>query len=187
MILPIARFARIASACIAVRVPVARFTPRRTLRRIQRLNADLHLAEIPPVATSKQFQLFLRYQASRHGDSEMARMSYGDYSAMIMEGGADTSLFTLCDGAGALLGVMLADRLADGFSAVYSFYDPDFERRSLGTQLILSIISLAQAENSTHVYLGYWIRESRKMAYKARFQPLEMMTAEGWATMPESR
>lgn len=167
-------------ACVPVRIPCRTFVPGRTQRRVWKANADLTAAEVPAVATSEQFRLFAAYQNSRHGDSDMARMAMGDFAAMLDEGRADTSLIELRDGGGRLVGCMLMDRLADGYSAVYSFFDPRQPQRSLGTHLILNLVERARTEGLPFVYLGYWIENSRKMAYKARFQPLEALGPDGW-------
>jgi arginine-tRNA-protein transferase len=172
------------SACVPVRIPVADFRPSRSQRRVQRANQALVMLEVPPVATGEQYRLFARYQASRHGDSDMARMAMSDFTAMIDEGRADTSLFEMRTPDNRLMGCVLTDRLADGFSAVYSFFDIEGDRRSLGTGLILSLVERARAEGLAYVYLGYWIATSRKMAYKSRFQPLEALGAEGWCRLP---
>ena len=170
-------------ACVPVRIPVADFMPGRTMRRLQKLNADLTVSGTPALATVEQYRLFTAYQQSRHGDSDMARMSLADYSAMIDEGRAETTIYELHGAGRKLLGAILTDRLEDGLSAVYSFFEPGEQRRSLGTYMILALIEQARRENLPYVYLGYWIEESRKMAYKARFTPLEALGREGWARM----
>ncbi|MEJ0062186.1 MAG: arginyltransferase [Alphaproteobacteria bacterium] len=168
-------------ACMPVRVPASRFAPSRGQRRLARRNLDLCVALEDALPTPEQFDLFLAYQAARHGDGDMARMGYQDYRAMILEGQAMTQLLTLRDRhGGTLQAVMLADRLDDGLSAIYSFYSPADRRRSLGTQLILSLIEACVAENLPYVYLGYWIKAARKMAYKGQFQPLQTLGANGW-------
>jgi arginine-tRNA-protein transferase len=83
-------------------------------------------------------------------------------------------------GEGPLIAVALSDRMADGFSMVYSFFDPEQTRRSLGTWMILDHIQRARSEGLPHVYLGYWVEGSRKMEYKTRFRPQEHLTASGW-------
>jgi arginine-tRNA-protein transferase len=171
------------TACVPVRIPVARFEPTRSMRRVLRLGADLSSAEVPAVATHEQYRLFATYQGSRHGDSDMARMTLSDYAAMVDEGRAETAILEVRDGRDRLVGAMLTDRLHDGLSAVYSFYDVREERRSLGTYMILALIERARAAGLPHVYLGYWIRNSRKMAYKGRFRPLEALGPDGWQGM----
>ncbi len=179
------------TACTAVRVPVASFTMSDSIARIAaRGRARFSVRECEAIPTREQFSLFLDYEANRHSDSDMARMSYEDYAAMINEGQADTRFFELrdTDVSATLRGLMLADRLSDGWSAVYSFYAtaPEFNRFSLGTLLILSLIKDAAAAGLPYVYLGYWVDKSPKMAYKARFRPLEMLTPEGWAPFTDN-
>jgi arginine-tRNA-protein transferase len=170
-------------SCVPVRVPVADFTASRSQRRVIRRNQDVTLSERPAYATAEQYRLFAAYQNSRHGESDMARMAMGDFVAMVDEGRADTSLLEARDSAGRLVGCMLTDRLSDGFSAVYSFYDARQDARSLGTYMILGLIERAHQTGMPYVYLGYWISQSRKMAYKARFHPLEALGPEGWRRM----
>ncbi|CAO3400707.1 MULTISPECIES: arginyltransferase [Azospirillum] len=167
-------------ACVPVRVPVADFVPTRSQRRVLKLNEGVTLSERPAYATSEQYRLFSLYQNSRHGDSDMARMAMGDFAAMVDEGRADTNLLEARDERGQLVGCMLTDRLSDGYSAVYSFYDAAQDRRSLGTFLILGLIERARLAGMPYVYLGYWIAHSRKMAYKAKFHPLECLGEDGW-------
>lgn len=168
------------AACVPVRIPVARFQPTRSMRRVIRRNTDLAARLVPAVATAEQYRLFIAYQRSRHGDSDMSRMGMVDFSAMVDEGRTDTAMIEMRGPEGGLVGVMLTDRLGDGFSAVYSFFDPAPDRRSLGTHLILTLVEVCRLQALPFVYLGYWIAGSRKMAYKARFQPLEALGREGW-------
>lgn len=168
------------NACVPVRVPVALFQPNRTNRRILRNNTDLTLNVVPAASTMEQFQLFALYQDARHNDSDMNRMTPGDFASMVDEGRVNTFMAETRDTAGRLRGAMLVDRLEDGYSAVYSFYDPEEARRSLGTHLILAMIEHCRQEGLPYLYLGYWIEGSRKMEYKANFQPLEALGRDGW-------
>jgi leucyl-tRNA---protein transferase len=110
----------------------------------------------------------------------MAAMTYGDYRAMIEDSPVATRLVELRNDAGTLAGACLVDLLDDGLSAVYSFYDPGDGNRSLGNLLVLSLIEEARRLALPYVYLGYLIAESPKMAYKARFRPLEGLESAGW-------
>jgi arginine-tRNA-protein transferase len=109
----------------------------------------------------------------------MAGMTYGDYRAMIEDSPVETRLVELRSEERGLIAACLVDRLDDGYSAVYSFYDPDTPKRSLGTLAVLTLIERAAAEGLPYVYLGYWIGESPKMSYKTRFRPLEVLDASG--------
>jgi len=171
------------SACLPVRVAAADFVPTRSLRRILNLNRDLAAKLAPARASAEQYRLFARYQRSRHAESDMASMTYGDYRAMIEDSPVMTVLLELRKPEADLVAVCLIDLLDDGLSAVYSFYDPEEAARSPGTRLILALIEEARRRALPYVYLGYWIGASRKMAYKTRFRPLEALTSAGWAPL----
>ncbi len=168
------------NACVPVRIVAPEFVPGRSLRRVAARNADVTVRVDEPKANVEQFRVFARYQHSRHHDSEMASMTYGDYRAMIEDSPVATRFIELRGPDGRILGGCLVDLLDDGLSAVYSFYDPSDQKRGLGTFLILALIDEALRRRTPYVYLGYWIAESPKMAYKSRFQPLEGLGADGW-------
>jgi len=173
------------NACIPIRIRARDFTPSRTQKRIARLNADLIVQEMPPRATAEQFHLFQRYQNLRHGDGDMATMSFYDYRAMVEDTPIETSVIEFRHPSGELVGACLADRLGDGLSAVYSFFSVDMDARSLGTFAILWMIAHAVEFELPHVYLGYWVEESRKMAYKAKFRPSEILRGGQWIPLVE--
>jgi len=168
------------SSCVPVRIPVANFVESRSLRRIRNLNRDVLRRPIEAEATLEQFRLFQRYQRSRHADSDMAAMTFGDYQAMVEDSPVATQMVELRDAKGVLLGSGIYDPLDDGLSAVYSFYAPEAAKRSLGTLLVLALVEEARRRNLAYVYLGYWIADSAKMSYKARFRPLEALGPKGW-------
>lgn len=170
-------------ACVPVRVIVAEFQPGKSFRRILRRNADLASVALSPEATPEQFRLFTRYVGSRHGDGEMAGMTYADYAAMVQDSPLRTSVIEYRSAEDRLVAACLVDRLNDGLSAVYSYFEPDEAERSLGTHIILDLANRAVAEGLPYLYLGYWIDGSRKMSYKARFRPLEGLGAEGWVRL----
>jgi arginine-tRNA-protein transferase len=161
-----------------------------SFRRVLKRNADLVGQMGPPAPTSEQYSLFRRYLDARHGGGGMADMSVLDYAMMVEDTHVTTRLVeyrrrgpdTAINGRGAgdLHAVALTDVLADGLSMVYSFYDPELERRSLGTFLILDHIARARAMKLPYLYLGYWVDGSRKMDYKARFLPQERLMPHGW-------
>ena len=172
-------------ACVPIRVVSEDFTPDRTQRRILRANADLTVSEMPARATAEQFTLFQRYQKNRHADGDMAAMGYYDYRAMIEDTPISTGILEFRDAQDRLLGACLTDWLADGLSAVYSFFDTDQDKRSLGTFAVLWLIGRARSLGLPYVYLGYWVPESRKMAYKARFRPSEILMNGAWHRLDE--
>jgi arginine-tRNA-protein transferase len=171
------------AACVPVRVRVADFTPGRSLRRVLRTNADIATEDRPATATVEQYRLFDRYLASRHAGSEMSTMAFEDYRGLVEDTALETRLIEFRDRDGALHAACLADRLDDGLSAVYSYFDPASAARGLGTFMVLWLIERCRALDLPHAYLGYWIAASRKMSYKARFQPLEALGEDGWRPM----
>lgn len=173
------------SACVPVRILVDEFQPRRTLKRIWRQNRDVSQRKIGANPTSEQYAVFRDYIDSRHREGGMADMSVLDYAMMVEDSAVTTQLTEYRSGCsstsdGTLLAVALADRLSDGISMVYSFYDPDQSERSLGSYMIMEHVEQARRLGLPYVYLGYWIDGSRKMDYKTRFRPQEHLTADGW-------
>ncbi len=171
-------------ACVPVRVVAWQFEPSRSQLRVARANADVSECEVPGLATPEQYALFARYLSARHADGEMAGMTYADYVAMVEDSPLNTLIAEYRDGAGKLIGACLVDRLHDGLSAVYSFFEPSQSERSLGTYMIMRLVERTRAAGLPYLYLGYWISGSRKMAYKANFSPLEGLTSRGWTVLP---
>jgi arginine-tRNA-protein transferase len=174
------------SACLSARIRVADFRPSRTQRRTLRRNAALRRNATSPWATEEQFALFRRYLDSRHADGGMADMDLFEFSAMIEETPIRSRVveYTRPPEPGEvgrpLVAVCLTDILDDGLSLVYSFYDPDRPKLSLGTWIILDHIAIAREAGLPYVYLGYWVPGSRKMGYKAQFDALEIYKGGRW-------
>jgi arginine-tRNA-protein transferase len=169
------------NACIPVRIIVDEFQPGRTFRKVLRQNAGLKAKHTPARATAEQYRLFSRYQESRHAGGDMALMGFYDYRSMVEDSPIETFLVEFRTPDNALKAVVLTDSMSDGLSAVYSFYEPDGPATaSLGTYMILWLVEEARRLGLPYVYLGYWIAESNKMAYKARFAPLEAFGPGGW-------
>jgi len=175
------------NACIPVRIVAEEFEPDRTMRRVARANGGLVARAVPARATADQFRLFSRYQESRHSGGDMALMGFYDYRSMVEDSPIDTFIVEFRDTDGNLAAACLSDRMSDGLSAVYSFFDPDLASRSLGTFMVLWLVEEAHRLGLPYVYLGYWIAESDKMAYKARFQPLEAFGPQGWLPLDTAR
>ena len=173
------------NSCIPIRIPVAEFEPGRTLRRILKANDGVRGFDTLPRATSEQYQLFQRYHQNRHGDGDMATMSFYDYRAMVEDTPIETFVVEFREDDDRLIGACLTDRLGDGLSAVYSYFAPGLEKRSLGTFTIMWLVERARQLGLPYVYLGYWVPESRKMAYKARFRPSEILQSGQWRRLGE--
>jgi leucyl-tRNA---protein transferase len=174
------------NACVPVRVNAAKFNPGDTIRRVIKRNSDLHVYACEPWTTDEQFELLHRYLKMRHPEGGMAHMDIYDYADMVERTPVDTVVYEYRDPSddetkpGTLRAVCLTDRLSDGYSMVYSFYDPDCDRPGLGNYAIADHILRAADAGLPYVYLGYWISQSRKMAYKTRFRPMEVLGASGW-------
>jgi leucyl-tRNA---protein transferase len=177
-------------ACISTRVVVDDFKPDKSFRRTIRRNADFVGTTQPNRPTSEQYSLFRRYLDARHSDGGMAEMTVLDYAMMVEDSHVDTSIVeyrrrgpdTAINGRGVgdLIAVALTDRLGDGLSMVYSFFDPTMADRSLGTFIVLDHIARTRKLGLPYLYLGYWVEGSDKMAYKARFMPQERLHPAGW-------
>jgi len=172
------------NGCVPIRVPVATFGPTRSQQRVWNKNTDLIVTTEAALATDEHYDLFFRYQRARHSGGEMAAMSFSDFRAMIEDSVVDTELMSIRDTSGVLLGACLTDILSSGLSAVYSYFEPSADRRSLGTFSILQLVREAMARERPYVYLGYWIEGCAKMTYKSRFQPVEHLGPNGWTDDP---
>ena len=176
-------------ACVSVRVPVSDFQPSRNMRRVLAQNADIVGEMRAATPSSEQYSVFRAYLDARHHDGGMADMTVLDYAMMVEDSHVETRMveYRLRDADGGtagrggdLIAVALTDLLGDGLSMVYSFFEPGERGRSLGTFMILDHVTRAQQMGLAYVYLGYWVRGSRKMDYKGRFLPQERLMPEGW-------
>ncbi|MER9584391.1 arginyltransferase [Mesorhizobium sp. M0276] len=177
-------------ACVSVRILAQEFVASRNMKRVLQHNSDLvgHMHNAEP--STEQYSLFRSYLDARHRRGGMSDMTVLDYAMMVEDTHVDTKVieyrrrgpdtFITGKGQGELIAVALTDKMADGLSMVYSYFNPDFEERSLGTFMILDHIARARAMGLPHVYLGYWVNGSRKMNYKMRFMPQEHLGPKGW-------
>lgn len=177
------------SACKSVRIEAEAFSPKRRHKRILARNSDIIATLVPPEATAEQFELFSRYLSHRHPDGGMAEMGRLDYEYMVEDTPVETMMveYRIDFGDQPLVGVGLTDIMPDGLSMVYSFFDPDLRDRSLGHFMILDHIERTRTNGLSYVYLGYWVKGSPKMAYKAEYEPLQVQTgALGWGRLNAS-
>ena len=173
------------SACVSVRILAGEFEQSRNQKRLMRRNDDLVRTEVVSEATREQFSLLRTYLDSRHAGGGMSDMGLFDYVAMVEETPVDTQIIEyrrpgVNGKPGPLIACALTDLLRDGLSMVYSFFHPGEDERSLGTYMILDHIREARSRELAHVYLGYWVEGSEKMAYKTRFKPMQALGREGW-------
>jgi leucyl-tRNA---protein transferase len=171
------------NACRSVRVPVRSFEFSRNERRTFVRNAALVRRPVVTLATREQYRLLKAYLKTRHDRGGMTDMAFRDYGAMVGASPVQSLLFEYRDGPepdAPLLAVAITDVLRDGLSMVYTFFDPEAERRGLGHFMILDHIRHAQDLGLPHVYLGYWVKGSPKMDYKRRYQPLQVLDGDRW-------
>ena len=166
-------------ACVPVRIPVAEFEPNRTQRKTWRRHCTLTAVQRKLTFDSDHYALYLQYQRYRHPGGGMDQDSREQYQHFLLHSNVATDLFEFREN-GRLRMVSLVDRLQDGLSSVYTFYDPAPAGASYGTYNVLWQIQRSRELGLRHLYLGYLIEQSRKMAYKATFRPLEGLGAGGW-------
>ncbi len=168
------------AACMSARIRVDDFAPSKSQRRVLRQNLQLSREIGAPWATEAQFSLFRKYLDDRHNDGGMADMDIFEFAAMIEETTVNTQIITYKDTQDNLVCVCLIDVLDDGLSMVYSFFDPDMARSSLGTFMILDNVEIARSKGLQYVYMGYWVRGSKKMDYKSHFSAVEVFSRNQW-------
>lgn len=170
---------RTCSACVAARLPVDAFTPSNAQKRILKRNQDLVVTGTIPETTEEIYSLYARYIESRHADGDMYPPSREQFTSFLVRKWP-FSIFYEFRLNGKLLAVAVTDQMVNGLSAVYTFYDPDEHRRSLGRYAILWQIEEARRCNLHAVYLGYWIKNCKKMNYKTEYRPIEMLVNQRW-------
>ena len=174
-------------ACQSVRIVAREFEVTPRYRRVLNANKDISVEVCPPRATAEQYGLFKRYLEARHAGGGMTQMSFVDYEYMVEDTPVQTIVVEYRQTSlpeRPLVALALTDVMPDGLSMVYSFFDPTMRKRGLGNLLILDHISQVKLANLDYVYLGYWVKESPKMAYKGSFRPLEVQRGPlGWGRM----
>jgi leucyl-tRNA---protein transferase len=167
-------------ACVPVRVPVERFTPARAQRRAWKKHQDLQPFVAQLAYSREHFELYQQYQTHRHSGGGMDHDSHEQYAQFLLASRVNSRLVEFRDAQGALKIVSIIDVLADGLSSVYTFFDPADSAASYGTYNILWQIEQCKQLGLDYVYLGYWIEQSHKMAYKANFAPVQKLVAGEW-------
>ncbi len=166
-------------ACVPLRVQARRYKPSRSQKRIQNKNKDLEHRVMAADFHEDHYLLYEKYIQTRHADGDMYPPSRGQYRSFLAESHSSTRFIEFSKG-GKLYAVAVVDFLIDGLSAIYTFFDPEFEHLSLGTYAILWQIAEAKRQNLPYLYLGYFIGQSKKMNYKSSFKPFEARINDCW-------
>lgn len=171
------------TACVPARIPLATFKPGRSFRRILEKNRDLQVSSQEPAFSDEQFELYRDYVNARHDDGPMVNPTREDFVRFLGNawGGSQWAAFRH---QGRLVMVTAMDHQKDSLSAVYTWFHPDYARRSLGTYAILWGVEEARRLGKGWLYLGYWIESCQKMRYKSRFRPLEIYRGQKWGILP---
>lgn len=174
------------SACMSARVRVNDFSPSRSQKRVLSKNKTIIREVRTPWATEEHFDLFQSYLESRHADGGMAGMDAFEFAAMIEETPVQSRIVEYYQDHSEgqkLVAACLTDVLDDGLSMVYSFFDPEFHKLSMGKFIILDHIQMAKEASLPYVYLGFWVPGSSKMDYKSKFKPLEIYKNSAWESL----
>ena len=171
-------------ACVPVRIVVKAFASTRSQRRAARHHRNLEVSLHTLEDSKEHFDLYQRYQAARHRDDAMESDSPEQYRNFLLQSHVDSTLVEFREN-GILRMVSLIDILDDGLSSVYTFYDPDVAQSSFGTYNVLWQIELCRKLELEYLYLGYWIKDSGKMAYKANFSPLQGLVEGEWKLLTQ--
>jgi arginine-tRNA-protein transferase len=170
-------------SCVPVRLPVNELQTTRSQRRALKHHGQLIARELPLAFFAEHFELYVRYQTSRHPGGGMDEDSNEQYAQFLLQSRVDTRLIEFSEGDTVRM-VSLIDVLDDGLSSVYTFFDPDIPGASYGVYNILWQAAQCRALELPYLYLGYWVGESRKMAYKTRFRPIQGLIDGKWAPLP---
>lgn len=167
--------------CKSVRVPINNFEVSKSQKRVLRRNRDLEVSFEMPSSSDEIYHLYASYINQRHSDGDMYPPSLEQFESFLCQGPAASNTRFICFRLEQkLLAVAVVDMLPKGLSAIYTFFHPSYEVRSLGRLAVLWQIRWAQSQAMDFVYLGYWIKECQKMAYKAEYRPLQVFENLDW-------
>ncbi|UJF20536.1 arginyltransferase [Shewanella sp. OMA3-2] len=172
-------------ACQSIRVPVQTFVLSKRQKRTLKQNQHLHW-KVVENRTTAHYELYDRYISARHHDGPMYPPSQAQFDDFLLCEWLPSTFIELYD-QDKLIGVAVTDNLAHSLSAIYSYFDPDYEKNSLGSLMILIQCQLAKSLGKHFVYLGYQIDENRKMSYKRQYRPYQILTTDGWQNEEQLR
>lgn len=170
-------------ACVPMRIPVELFTPNRQQKRTMKRNQDLSVRVVRNIDTDEHYGLYERYISQRHADGDMYPPSREQFRSFLTDEWQSTRYYEFRLGD-ELVATSVADMMDNGISAVYTYYAPEQQKRSLGSFVILYLIKEAQKLHLPALYMGYWIQSSTKMQYKSAYRPFEIMSDDRWLLIP---
>lgn len=172
-------------ACIPIRVCVNDFRPNRSQKRCLKANDDLSVEVLTSIKNDECFALYERYINERHSDGDMYPADRAQYEDFLTAEWGITRYLSFRDRSSKLVAIAVVDYLTDALSAVYTFYDPAEERRSLGRYAVLFQLQLAKNNGLPYLYLGYWIKRCNKMSYKTDYRPYQLLINQNWVTIDQ--
>ncbi|MGB0733930.1 MAG: arginyltransferase [Pontibacterium sp.] len=170
-------------ACTSIRIIQSGFKPTKSQRRVINKNKDLVITQATPRYTDEYYQLYFDYITQRHADGDMFPPSKEQFISFLVDGSERGIFLEFRDATGILKAIAVTDELNDGLAPIYTFYDPCEPKRSLGQYCILSQIELTRSRKLNYVYLGYWVKDCRKMNYKVLYRPFELLIDGRWVAM----
>lgn len=170
------------SACISARVLTTEFQPSKSQKRVTNLNKDLQVSSHQPSFSQENYALYERYINSRHQDGDMYPASQEQFETFLVESNQNTRFIEFRHN-NKLLAISVVDYLEQGISAIYTFFDPKHQHRSLGKYAVLYLIERARCEGLPYLYLGYWIRDCQKMSYKIDYLPIQLLIDGEWLVL----
>jgi arginyl-tRNA--protein-N-Asp/Glu arginylyltransferase len=169
-------------ACVPVRVPVADFRWSRRFRRIRRTNEGVTATMREAIFSDRYYDLYANYINARHADGDMHPPNVDQFRSFLLSSWSN-SAFLVLEEHGKLIAVAVTDRVPDGLSAIYTFFDPALSKRSIGVLAVLAQIQHCVSLGIPYLYLGYWVRESAKMRYKTDYRPIELLVRNRWSRL----
>jgi len=169
-------------ACVPSRVPVADFRWSRRFRRIRRANEGVTATMKDAVFSDRYYDLYARYIDARHSDGDMHPPNVDQFRSFLLSSWSNSAFLVLEEG-GRLIGVAVTDRVPDGLSAIYTFFEPTLSKRSIGVLAVLAQIEYCIGNSIPYLYLGYWVRDSPKMRYKTDYRPIELLVSKRWVRL----
>jgi arginine-tRNA-protein transferase len=150
------------------------------MRRCVKRNSDLQLRVSSAEPSKESLELFQRYLSMRHAGGETPTPTLEDFAQFLLSSWCETLFLEWRSATGELIAVAVTDRLEGALSAVYTYFAPECAARSLGTNAVLQQVALARKQRMQWLYLGYWVEDCRKMSYKCRFRPHQVLHPAGW-------